>query len=69
MTCTLPMEPYITNILNYYNISPSFEPLKFYQYVLENYGARVIDSNMFSVGEWAFDTEEQRTIFLLKFGS
>lgn len=68
MTCTLPIEPYITNVLRYYDISPNTEPLRFYKYIFDNYGARVIDTNMFSVGEWGFETEEQRIIFMLKFG-
>lgn len=66
---TLPFEPYITNILKYYDISPSTDPGKFYLHVLDEYGARVVDTNMFGVGEWDFETEEQRTLFMLKFGS
>lgn len=68
MTCTLPFEPYITNVLKHYDIGPNTEPVKFYLHVLHEYGARVIDTNMFSVGEWGFETEEQRTLFMLKFG-
>lgn len=69
MTCTLPFEPYITNILKHYDISPSDNPLNLYIGIFHEYGARVIDTNMFSVGEWGFETEEQRTFFILKFGS
>ena len=65
---TLPFEPYITNILKYYDISPSADPVKFYLEILNEYGARVVDTNMFGVGEWDFETAEQRTVFILKFG-
>jgi len=65
---TLPFEPYITNILKYYDISPSADPGKFYLHILDAYGARVVDTNMFGTGEWDFETEEQRTVFILKFG-
>lgn len=64
---TLQFEPYITNILKYYDISPNTDPVKFYQYILNQYGARVVDTNMFGVGEWDFETDEQRTLFILKF--
>lgn len=69
MNYTLPFEPYITNILKYYDISPSADPAKFYLGIFHEYGARVVDTNMFGTGEWDFETEEQRTLFMLKFGS
>jgi hypothetical protein len=66
---TLPFEPYITNILKYHTVSPSTDPGNFFLGLLNEYGARVVDTNMFGVGEWDFETEEQRTLFMLKFGS
>lgn len=66
---TLPFEPYITNVLKYYDISPSTNPGSFYLGLLDEYGARVVDTYMFGFSEWDFETEEQRTLFMLKFGS
>ena len=69
MSHTLPFEPYLTNIVRVYDLHiPSIDPVKFYLYLLDKYGARAVDINMFGNSEWEFDTEEQRTLFALKFG-
>ena len=70
MSYTLPFEPYMTNIVKKYDLYiPSVDPLTFFRYILETYGARATDINMFGSNEWEFDTEEQRTLFILRFES
>jgi hypothetical protein len=55
------------NIVNYYAIEPSDHPLKIYVYLKEHFGARAVGQGSWDSDiDWEFDTEQERTLFALR---
>ena len=65
----LPLEPYVTNAIDYYRIDPTFEPLKFYTMLRDEYGAYVESGSSFAYEKpyFFFNKEEDLTAFILRF--
>ena len=67
MSYKLPFNPYMTNIVNYYAIEPSDNPLKIYVHLKEQFGARAVGQGSWDSDiDWEFDTEQERTLFALR---
>jgi hypothetical protein len=66
---TLPFEPYITKVMWHYKIDPTFEPLKFYEMLRDEYGAYVQGGSSVAYEKpyFFFYTEQEKLTFLLRF--
>lgn len=65
----LPLEPYLTNAVHRLRIDPTFEPLKFYEMLRNEYGAYVQSAVSFSheTPHFFFFSDQEKLTFVLRF--